>query len=154
MALDKEARTTLFGTPVLARQIRKCVQSKQNIPEKELRAIFQDVKSNLYHKTLTQLGKQGVLVRNNGTITFLEDAPVLYGSQADRAWKAALLLKTFSLEELCRTADIKWAYAQKLMSIWVKKGLAVKLQPSRSKAPAVWSMAAKNPPVRPITRRK
>jgi hypothetical protein len=154
MALDKEARTTLFGTPVLSRQIRKCVQGKQCIAEKELREIFQDVGSNLYNQTLRQLNKQGVLVRKDGNVSFLNDAPALQGSQADRAWKAALLLRTFSLEELCRTAEIKWSYAQKLMSVWVRKGLAVKLQPSRSKAPAIWSMEAKNPPVRPITRRK
>ena len=154
MALDKEARTTLFGTPVLSRQIRKCVRGKGSVSESELRSIFSDIKTATFNHTIWNLKNQGVLESVDGMLSCLDDAPEIQGSQADRAWKAACLLKSFQLDELCRAADITWDYAQRIMARWRRKGFAIKHGSSLRGAPAVWTMAAKIPNVRPITRRK
>ena len=101
MALDKEARAVLFGTPMLAHQIRKCVQGKGSMPESELRSIFSDIDKSVFDHAVWKLVNRGVLARKDGEISFCPDAPAIRGNQADRAWKAACLLKSFRLEELC-----------------------------------------------------
>ena len=154
MALDKEARAVLFGTPMLAHQIRKCVQGKGSMPESELRSIFSDINKSVFDHAVWKLVNRGVLARKDGEISFCPDAPAIRGNQADRAWKAACLLKSFRLEELCRTADIKWTYAQRLMARWVSKGLAVKNGTSCRGSFAVWTMKPADPNNRPVNRRK
>lgn len=152
MALGKQARAVLFGTPLLSRQLRKCIEAKGSVSEKEVREIFGDVGSNQYHKTLRQLQSQKVIDRQDGVLTFRADAPTMLGSQADRAWKAALLLKSFEIQELCKMAEIKWTYAQRLLSHWVKNGAAVKVVDSRKGAPAIWTMISNTEDPRPVRR--
>ena len=150
MALDNKAREILFGTPMFARQLRKCIEDRGSIREEELREFFPDIGSNLFNQTLRQLRRQGVIQRQNGTVTYLSSAPEIQGFQADRAWRAACLLKSFSLGELCRTAEISWTYAQRLVGRWVKNGVAVKTAGSRRGAPAVWAMKTGETETRPV----
>ena len=154
MALDSKARAVLFGTPILSRQIHKCVKGKGSISKEELRSIFPDVETETFNHTLRNLKNQGVLEHVDGMVSYREGAPDPHGSQADRAWKAACLLKSFKLDELCRAADITWSYAQRTLARWCSKGLAVKSGASLRGAPAVWTMVGGNPNSRPITRRK
>ena len=154
MALDSKAREILFGTPILSRQIRKCVQGKGKVTENELRSIFADVSAKTFSHTLWNLTHQGVLNSRDGILSCCPDTPEMQGSQADRAWKAACLLRSFRLDELCRAADIKWDYAQRITARWGRKGLAVKSGTSMRGAPAVWTMVGGNPYARPIIRRK
>ena len=150
MALDRKAREILFGTPVFARQLRKCIESKGTATEAELWDIFQDVGRYLFHKTLRKLHLQGVVETRDGMIVALQEAPAMRGCQADRAWRAACLLKSFRLDELCRIAEINWTYAQRLVGRWVKSGVAVKTAGSRRGAPAIWSMTAGKSATRPV----
>lgn len=154
MLLTKEQRTVLFGTPMLSRQIRKCVQSKGTASAAEIREIFHDVGSNLYNKTIRQLQNQGVLVRHGGKITYRTDAPMLLGCQADRTWKAARLLRSFGLDDLCKTADVKRGHAQRLLSIWSQSGFVVRIADSRRGMPGIWRITPSAPAVRPVKRRK
>lgn len=154
MALDSKARAVLFGTPILSRQIHKCVKGKGSISKEELRSIFPDVETETFNHTLWKLKRRGVLENEEGIVSFREDAPEPRGDKADRVWKAACLLKSFKLDELCRTADVTWDYAQRIMDRWCSKGLAVKSGASLRGAPAVWTMVGGNPNSRPITRRK
>lgn len=154
MLLTKEQRTILFGTPLLSRQVRKCVQSKGAASADEIREIFHDVGSNLYNQTLRQLQRQGVLVRAGGKIVYCTDAPTLLGCQADRVWKAARLLQSFGLDELCKTADVKWTYAQKLLSRWSRSGFVVKIADSCRGFPGIWRITPSAPIARPVQRRK
>lgn len=154
MALDSKAREILFGTPVFARQMRKCIESKGSSTEAELWEIFKDVGRYLFNKTLMQLQHQGVISINGKQINAVKDAPAMCGCQADRAWRAACLLKTFRLDELCRIAEINWAYAQRLVGWWVRAGVAVKVTESRRGESAIWSMTTGKSGIRPIRRQK
>ena len=64
------------------------------------------METETFNHTLRNLKNQGVLENVDGMVSYREGAPDPHGSQADRAWKAACLLKSFKLDELCRAATL------------------------------------------------
>lgn len=148
MALSRAQRQILFDTPLLSRQMRKCVQARGSMQEQELRDVFSDIRSNQFFKTLRQLAEQKALVRSEGVVTFLADtAGELQGSQADRVWKAARLLGSFSLPDLIRISEVSWEYAEKLLLRWARAGYVHKVN---STGKGIWRTAPDLPSVRPV----
>jgi hypothetical protein len=141
MQLNKEQRSSLFQTPVLSRQIRKCVEAKGSMSERDLRSIFLDVPSNHFFNAVRQLVVQGVLTRKDAVVSFNGNgAQPPKGTTADRVWKAAVQLGCFTIEELVRISEVNWEYVEKLLLRWARGGHVTKVA---SRPKSVFRMTSK-----------
>lgn len=120
MLLSKDDRALLFGTPVFARQLLKYIDSagKAGVARSQMHEVFSDIKRNTFDYAMAKLLKQNAIELVNGQYRSTGNVVVI-AAKADRAWKAARILHTFTAKQLALTADVPIRYAIDLCQTWL-----------------------------------
>lgn len=120
MPLNKDEREALFGTKVMTMQLTKYMSQHGSKSISELRDVFFEISRGRLMSHLMSLVANKVL-RRDGEVFYFQAGEVKV-SIADRVWKAALLLKTFTIQDLARTAESTERYAGNLAKQWLNHG--------------------------------
>jgi len=120
LLLSKEDRALAFGTPVFARQLLKYIQAsgQAGVTRAQMHEVFADIKRNTFDYAIAKMLKQqaiefdGHVYRSTGRVQ-------VGAAKADRAWKAARILHTFTAKQLALTADVPIRYAIDLCHTWL-----------------------------------
>jgi hypothetical protein len=127
MPLKAQEREVLFGTPILARQLRKYVEGKGKVSQQQTRLDFPDVSINTFCKTIGQLVSAGELIKDEGILSVSPDAKMAPGSRPDAAWKAARILRVFTDAKLAQIAAVDVKYAKTICATWKRAGLLIEV---------------------------
>lgn len=123
MPIERSAREVLFGTPVVSHQIQKYMAQRKACTITDLRADFYDISKALFFSTIFNLTSRSVLKRDEELVTYIGNPPSeIFGCKADRAWKAALHMDTFTSDRLAIIAELDQRYATTLCRSWAKSG--------------------------------
>lgn len=121
MLIGRAERKVLFQTPVLARQVQKFIESTgdNGVTRERMHEVFADVNRNSFDYAIAKMLKRNAikcgadgLYRSTGLVE-------VGGAKADRAWKAARILHTFTAKQLALTADVPIRYAIDLCQTWL-----------------------------------
>lgn len=123
MALDKDARTVLFNSSLRRTQIRKFVFGKGSVSMDEIRRVFSDVSPKLLRSSVKSLKRDGLVSIEDGIVTSLESE--IHEPKAETAYRAARILKEFTLRDLALHSGASHAYCSHLIHFWIRKGIAV-----------------------------
>lgn len=132
--LTPKERAVLFSTRVVSVQIQRYIEAKGVVDMDQLVKAFPEVKRRDMGKRIKNLSDRGIVIREAGCfIATYKVQP--YGDQADRAWKAARLLKTFNPGQIARLADVEREHAGMLCRYWRDSGHLVKIGQQGAKSP-------------------
>lgn len=120
-------RAAIFQTRVIQRQIQKYVRFREEIPRKELAEFFATVKKTTFDASLHYLKKRGALIVDENDVYRPGKIDEIVASRADRAWKAARIMRTFTSRELAITADLDRQYVSDLFATWVAQDYIVQV---------------------------
>ncbi len=124
MPIERSAREILFGTPVVSHQIQKYMAQRRSCTINDLRADFYDISRALFFSTIFNLTSRAVLKRDKDLVIYIGNpASEIKGCAADRAWKAALHMDTFTTDRLAFIAELNQRYATNLCRSWVRSGV-------------------------------
>lgn len=123
MPIDRSARDVLFGTPIVSHQILKYMAQRKSCTVEELFDDFSDLSKGMFLSTVFKLTSRSILSREGDRLTYIGDPlEKIKGHRADRAWKAALMMDTFTSDRLATIAEIEQRYATILCRSWEKDG--------------------------------
>ncbi len=120
-------RAAIFQTPVLRRQIQKYVRFRGEIPRKELSDFFATASKRTFDAALWALKKRGALLVDEDDVYTIGEADEIVASRADRAWKAARMMRTFTAKGLAITAGVDHRYVVDLCSTWAAHNWIVRV---------------------------
>lgn len=108
MSLSSKERTVLFETKLVSAQMRKYIETKQKVGYDEICAMFSDIPAGNVRSYLRRLIDHGYVSKVSGVYeaTYKNDGKKAVGWKAESAWKAARLLRTFTVDDIARTSDI------------------------------------------------
>lgn len=125
MPIERAARNVLFGTPVVSHQIQKYMAQCKSCTVAQLREDFFDISKALFFSTIFNLTSRGVLERDGEQLIYKGNPQDIKGSGADRAWKAALMLGTFTSDKLAMVAELEQRYSTMLCKSWETDGYII-----------------------------
>ncbi|MGD1832527.1 MAG: hypothetical protein ACPKOP_04190 [Sphaerochaetaceae bacterium] len=109
------------------RQIHKYVKFREEIPRKELAEFFGAVKNTTFNSALHDLKKRGAIIADEHDVYRPGAAEEIVACRADRAWKAARIMRTFTSRELAITAELDRQYVSDLFATWVAQDYIVQV---------------------------
>ena len=120
MLIGRAERKVLFQTPVLARQVQKFIESTgdNGVTRERMHEVFADVNRNSFDYAIAKMLKRNAIACVDGLYRSTGLVEV-GGAKADRAWKAARILHTFTAKQLALTADVPIRYAIDLCQTWL-----------------------------------
>jgi hypothetical protein len=110
----------LFQTPVLARQVQKFIETAgvTGVTRERMHEVFSDVNRSTFDYAIAKMLKRNAIECIDGSYRSTGLVEV-GGAKADRAWKAARILHTFTAKQLALTADVPIRYAIDLCQTWL-----------------------------------
>lgn len=148
MALDKEVRTVLFNSGLRRTQIRKYVFGKGSVSIDEIRSVFGDIDKETLKASIKSMKRDGLISIENGIVTSLETE--IKEPKAETAYRAARVLKEFTLKDLALYSGASQCYCSHLVHSWIRKGIAV--QVGENKVFSVYRLVLDVP--RPMVKKK
>ena len=125
MALDKEVRTVLFNSGLRRTQIRKFVFGKGSVSIDEIRSVFGDIDKETLRASIKSMKRDGLISIENGIVTSLETE--IKEPKAETAYRAAKVLKEFTVKDLALYSGASQAYCSHLVHSWIRKGIAAQV---------------------------
>lgn len=126
MPLTAKERIELFGTRVFSQQLRKYIETKQEVGLDSIVAIFPDIKRKTIKNALDRLIDKKIIEKNKGAYIFIGEVNYTV-SKIDAVWRTVQILKTFKAEDIQRVTGFDLVSINKDLNAWLKNGDIIRI---------------------------
>lgn len=126
MPLTAKERIELFGTRVFSQQLRKYIETKQEVGLDSIVAIFPDIKRKTIKNALDRLIDKKIIEKNKGAYVFIGEVNYTV-SKIDAVWRTVQILKTFKAEDIQRVTGFDLVSINKDLNAWLKNGDIIRI---------------------------
>lgn len=138
--IDATIRATILESRTVSGQISKYIEGQRRpVSYEEITKVFPDVSPSWrLRQRLSEMVRQGrIAVRDDGSYIHLRSAK---GGRADIAWRAAKLLREFTMEDLAKTTGLPLSYCKGWIRAYLRNGSARRIVEPRVGRVAVYQM--------------
>lgn len=139
--IDQKIRATVLESRTISGQICSFIEGQRRpVSPEEIGAAFPDIFPRWrLRQRLSEMVQQGRIgITDNGSYIFIRPAK---GGRADIAWRAARLLREFTMGDLAKTTGLSLSYCKGWIRAYLKNGSIRKIVERKGSRVAVYQMA-------------